>query len=408
MRTISFQFLKIVPAHRYKIAFVEGRANRLDATTERLNNIGTKAPGKSSVDFKAIQTPVFEFDLQFTTEFMRTRRLSQLYRHIGYRYMQNLPRATKNRVRISSRRFLHNWPFFVRAIGYRKFMKTFLPLVLSAFCFGAIAAEKNVGIGQSFKGPIGLQMYSLRFYSPSNLVAKLDKVKEWGIKTIEGGSPARGMSTEEFLKLLDERGIKLVSTGADYNRLKNSPDEAVSAAKKLGAKYVMCAWIPHKKGEFNEQNAREAIDVFNNAGKKFKEAGITFTYHCHGFEFHPFENGTLFDLMVRETKPEFVSFEIDVFWAQQGGADPAKLIEKYPTRFKLMHVKDLRKGAAINLTGGAPDEDSVAVGQGQVDWPAVLKAAEKAGLEHYFIEDEAKEAVDQIPQTLRYLERVTW
>jgi sugar phosphate isomerase/epimerase len=287
-------------------------------------------------------------------------------------------------------------------------MKAVISLVLAAFCFGVVAAEKGVGIGPSFKGPIGLQMYSLRFYSPSNLVAKLDKVKEWGIKTIEGGSPARGMSTEEFLKLLDDRGIKLVSTGTDYNRLKNSPDEAVNAAKKLGAKYVMCSWIPHKKGEFNEQNAREAIEVFNNAGKKFKEAGITFTYHCHGFEFHPFENGTLFDLMVRETKPEFVSFEIDVFWAQQGGADPAKLIGKYPTRFKLMHVKDLRKGAAINLTGGAPDEDSVAVGQGQVNWPAVLKAAQKAGLEHYFIEDEAKEAVEQIPQTLRYLENVKW
>ena len=101
-----------------------------------------------------------------------------------------------------------------------------------------------------------------------------------------------------------------------------------------------------------------------------------------------------------------VFFELDVFWAQQGGADPAALIEKYPTRFKLMHVKDLRKGAAINLTGGAPDEDSVALGKGQVNWPAVLKAAQKAGLEHYFIEDEAKEAVDQIPQTLRYLEQV--
>jgi sugar phosphate isomerase/epimerase len=73
-----------------------------------------------------------------------------------------------------------------------------------------------------------------------------------------------------------------------------------------------------------------------------------------------------------------------------------------------MHVKDLRKGAAINSTGSAPDEDSVAVGQGSIDWRAVLKAAAKAGVEHYFIEDEAKEAVDQIPQSLKYLEALKW
>jgi sugar phosphate isomerase/epimerase len=171
---------------------------------------------------------------------------------------------------------------------------------------------------------------------------------------------------------------------------------------------VMCSSIPHERGKFAEAKAREAVQVFNVAGEKFKNAGITFTYHCHGFEFVPFGDGTLFDLIVNETKPEFVSFEIDVFWAQQGGADPAKLIEKYGSRFKLMHVKDLRKGAAINLTGSAPDEDSVAIGQGQVDWPAVMKAAQKAGVAYYFIEDEAKEAVEQIPQSIKYLEQLKW
>ena len=69
-----------------------------------------------------------------------------------------------------------------------------------------------------------------------------------------------------------------------------------------------------------------------------------------------------------------------------------------------MHVKDLRKGAAINSTGAAPDEDSVAVGAGQINWPAVLKAAQAAGVEYYFIEDEAKNAVEQIPRSLSYLE----
>jgi sugar phosphate isomerase/epimerase len=97
-----------------------------------------------------------------------------------------------------------------------------------------------------------------------------------------------------------------------------------------------------------------------------------------------------------------------VFWAAQGGADPAGLIRKHGSRFKLMHVKDLRKGAAINSSGSAPDEDSVPVGQGSIDWADVMKAAQAAGIEHYFIEDEAKNAVEQIPQSLRYLETLSW
>src|SRR3954469_7626565 len=268
---------------------------------------------------------------------------------------------------------------------------------------GPSGGVKAAGTGPSFKGPLGLQMYSLRFYSDTNALAKIDKARELGFRAIEGGAP-RGMPAAEFLKALEQRGMKLVSTGSDYARLKNDPDSVVAQAKALAAKYVMCAWIPHEKGRFSEKNAREAAQVFNAAGEKFRNAGITFTYHCHGYEFQPHGDGTLFDLIVHETKPEFVSFEIDVFWAAQGGADPARLIEKHGSRFKLMHVKDLRNGAAINSTGAAPDEDSVAVGQGQVNWPAVLKAARAAGVEYYFIEDEAKNAVEQIPKSLRYLE----
>jgi sugar phosphate isomerase/epimerase len=288
-------------------------------------------------------------------------------------------------------------------------MKAFLRGVAILCCvvLSTNAAEKQAGTGPSFKGPLGLQMYSLRFHTQSNAMDRIDKARELGFRAIEGGAPMR-MPVGEFLKGLEQRGIKLVSTGSSYDRLKSDPDSQVAQAKALGAKYVMCSWITHPKGKFSEKEAREAAAVFNAAGEKYRKEGITFTYHCHGYEFQPFGDGTLFDLIVKETKPEFVSFEIDVFWAAQGGADPAKLIEKHGSRFKLMHVKDLRKGAAINSTGAAPDEDSVAIGQGSIDWRAVLKAAQKAGVEYYFIEDEAKNAVEQIPQSLKYLETLTW
>ena len=294
-----------------------------------------------------------------------------------------------------------------RASARLTLMKSLFTALVFAFVLSIPAAEKSAGTGPGFKGPLGLQMYSLRFYSPSNAVAKLDKARELGFRTIEGGAPNR-MPAEEYLKLLEQRGLKLVSTGGDYATLKRDPDSVVAQAKRLGAKYVMCSWIPHPKNQFSEKEVREAVEVFNKAGEKLRAVGITFTYHCHGYEFQPHQEGTLFDLLVKETKPEWVGFEIDVFWAAQGGADPARLIQKHGSRFKLMHVKDLRKGAAINSTGGAPDEDSVAVGQGSIDWVAVMKAAQNAGIEHYFIEDEAKNAVDQIPQSLRYLESLRW
>ena len=170
----------------------------------------------------------------------------------------------------------------------------------------------------------------------------------------------------------------------------------------------MVGWIPHEKGKFNEQNCREAIAMFNDAGKKLKAAGLQFAYHLHGFEFQPHGQGTLFDLMLAETKPEFVSFEMDVFWVVHGGADPVKLMQTHGRRFQLMHIKDLRKGAMGNLTGSAPDADSVVIGAGQVNWPELLQAAQRAGVKHYFIEDEAVEAIDQIPLSLKYLESLKW
>ncbi|HYE73837.1 MAG TPA: sugar phosphate isomerase/epimerase, partial [Blastocatellia bacterium] len=118
-------------------------------------------------------------------------------------------------------------------------------------------------------------------------------------------------------------------------------------------------------------------------------------------------NGTLFDLMMAETKPQFVKYEMDVFWVVHPGADPVKLLEKYGNRFELMHVKDMRKGTQTGIFTGQSDvKNDVAIGTGMMNWPAILKAAQKAGVKYYFIEDESPTVVDQIPISLRYLERV--
>ena len=177
----------------------------------------------------------------------------------------------------------------------------------------------------------------------------------------------------------------------------------IKKAKILGASYVMVAWIPHDKHDFKLENAKKAVEDFNRVGKKLKENGLTFAYHVHGYEFKPYKEGTLFDYIAQNTNPEWVSFELDVLWAYHGGADPVALLNKYGDRWKLMHIKDLKKGVKGDHTGSTSTENDVAVGTGQIDIPAVLRAAKKAGIKHYFIEDESSRIRTQVPQTIAYL-----
>ena len=165
----------------------------------------------------------------------------------------------------------------------------------------------------------------------------------------------------------------------------------------------MCAWIPHKSGNFNLDNAQKAVEDFNRAGKILKDNGLTLCYHAHGYEFWPYEEGTLLDYIIKNTNPDYVSFEMDIMWIYFGGGDPAGLLKKYGDRWKLLHVKDLKKGTKKDLTGGTSTENDVAVGTGELDIPAIMKQAKKIGIKHHFIEDESSRIIEQTPQTIAYL-----
>ena len=260
-----------------------------------------------------------------------------------------------------------------------------------------------------FKAPLGLQLYSLRESFKTNVVGTLDKIKALGFTEIEGGGDY-GLGLETFNALLRERGLKMASVGAGYESMKKDVGAAVARARAFGVKFVMCSWIPHPESGFTETEARRAAADFNVWGAAFKDAGITFAYHPHGFEFRPLTNGTgltPFDILVQETKPELVSFEMDVFWVTLPGQDPTKLLAKYPNRWVMMHLKDLRRGAPTGIhTGHAPASDDVPLGTGQVDWPAVLKQAAAMGVKHYFIEDESNAPLESLPISVKYLREV--
>lgn len=252
-----------------------------------------------------------------------------------------------------------------------------------------------------FTAPLGVQSFTFRKSFPNSIEKTLDTIKMLGFTELEGGGGR--IPPEEFKKLCDARGISIPGTGAKFEDLQQSPDSVALRAKALGSKFVMCSWVPHKKGQFNLDDAKKAVEVFNSAGKVLKERGITFCYHPHGYEFQPYNNGTLLDYIIENTNPDYVSFELDILWAHFGGGDPVALLKKYGDRWKLMHLKDLKKGTAKDLTGLTPEENDVPLGTGELNIPEILKAAKAVGIKHYFIEDESNHVMEQVPQSIKYL-----
>ena len=274
--------------------------------------------------------------------------------------------------------------------------KSFLLVMITGLLYVDLSAQKPL-----YTAPLGVQTYTFRRSIGSDPARVLDTIKMLGFTEIEGGSGR--MHPSEFKKLCDERGISIPSTGAGYEDLVNKIDSVVWRAKMLGAKYVMCAWIPHQNNELTFENAKKAVEDFNRAGKILKENGLTFCYHAHGYEFQPYEGGTLLDYMFKNTNPEYVSFQMDIFWIQFGGGDPVALLKKYGNRWKMMHIKDMRKGTKKDLTGLTSVENDVALSTGELDLTAILKEAKRIGIKHYFIEDESSSYATQVPQSIAYL-----
>lgn len=284
-------------------------------------------------------------------------------------------------------------------------MKTkHLALLAALACGYTASAQKGKPL---FPDQPGMVSYTFRSSLSKDAAATLDTIKALKITDMEFSS-LFGKTAAELRKLLDERGIKCSSFGVGYDDALNKTQEVGNNAKALGASFVRVAWVPHK-GPFTLEMAEKTVADFNKIGKQLKEEfDLTFCYHNHGYEFEKHGDGTLMDYIIRKTDPKYVSFELDMLWTFFPGQDPAALIGKYPDRFKLMHMKDLKKGVTGNMSGGTPVENDVALGTGQIDIPAVLKAARKAGLKHYYIEDESPSYATQVPQSIAYLKSLKY
>jgi sugar phosphate isomerase/epimerase len=273
----------------------------------------------------------------------------------------------------------------------------------SALVVGGLFAACLSLDAKPIRDSVGLQLYSVRAQLGKDVPGTLAEVQGWGVKYVELAG-TYNLSPADFKAQLDSHGLFPLSGHFGFEQWAADPEAVLSQADTLGLKYVGCAWIPHE-GAFDEATCRKAIEVFNKAGAAAAKHKMKFFYHTHGYEFQPFGDGTLFDLLMQGTDSKTVKFEMDIFWIAHAGQDPVKLLAKYPKRFELMHLKDMRKGTPTGLLTGSSDvRNDAALGAGELDLTSILKEAQKIKVKWYFIEDESPVSEQQIPESLKFLD----
>jgi sugar phosphate isomerase/epimerase len=248
----------------------------------------------------------------------------------------------------------------------------------------------------------GLELYSLRADMKRDIPGTLARVRQMGFDHVEVPG-LYGLTALEFRRALDQAGLKATAMVASYQDFKSNLSNVQRDLETLGAHWAILGWIPHEK-EFDRTVADRSSKDMNTWAPALASSGYKFAYHPHGYEFQPAPEGTLFDVLANATDPSTVKFELDTFWIVWPGQDCVELMRRYPTRFRLLHLKDLRKGVKTgDLSGQAPEGDGVAIGDGVVPWKDVLAVAREQQFEDYFIEDESPAAAEQIPVSLNFL-----
>jgi len=287
------------------------------------------------------------------------------------------------------------------------FTKTRRLAVLGALCASVLTAPLHAGFPPD---QLGLQLFSLRKQAAKDMPGALDQAKAFGLTNLEIAGTG-SLPVADLVREAQQRGLKLIGAHIPIARLQSDLAGVVAEAKQLGVAYVLCS-IPRPVIQLikDEATVRHYAEGFNRWGRALGEAGVRLGFHTHGGEFVVVNaaGDTLLDILVRHTDPAVVTLQMDVFWVFGAGQNPAQLLRKYPGRWELMHLKDLRLGVPVGPGVPRPGHaDNVPVGQGQIDWVPTLAAAREAGIKFYFIEDESETPVENVPQTIRHLDTLS-
>lgn len=270
----------------------------------------------------------------------------------------------------------------------RKFIQTgallgmgaaFLPL---QFC-AAPKKEEAVADSPESKSKLssfGVQLYSVKEDMGVDAQATLRSLAGYGYKQFEGFDGGKGilwgMQPAEFKTLMTEIGVSMVASHA--NVFENLDSQAAQAAE-VGMKYLICPWIGPQK---SLDDYKKKADEFNQIGEKLKAHGIRFAYHNHDYTFVTQEGTLPQDILMDNTDPALVDFEMDIYWVHVANAKPAEYLSKYPGRFRLCHLKDAEAGT------GDPHQRGVLLGAGEIPYADLIKQSQGLGMEYFIVEQE--------------------
>ncbi|GAC1310950.1 MAG: sugar phosphate isomerase/epimerase [Steroidobacteraceae bacterium] len=241
--------------------------------------------------------------------------------------------------------------------------------------------------------PAGIQLYTVRAELEKDPAATLHAIKAIGFDEVETAGFA-GLPVQEFRQLLDDAGLKCPSAHLLFDLANLGP--AFEAAHALGAHYATSGGL---RGSLRPplathgfamtlEEAKRTADLANHLGEQARRSGLQFAYHNHNGEFVDQGGAIGFDLLLRETDPQLVEFEIDCGWMVVGGRSPVDYFIKYPHRFPMIHVKDFLPPANPTDRAEAAGYAGAELGHGMIDYRPILAVAAKAGVRHYFAEQE--------------------
>jgi sugar phosphate isomerase/epimerase len=243
---------------------------------------------------------------------------------------------------------------------------------------------------------IGIQLYTLRRQAQADLAGTLAQVAKIGYKEVELAGYYDHTATE-FRDMLRQNGLTAPSAHIAITAIQKTPDKTFEDAKTMGHDWIVVPSLPSGKRDTVDDWKRVA-EQFNAAAKQVKAAGFRFAFHNHNDVFKKIGNVVPIDVLMKETDPSLVSYEMDVYWVVNGGGDPIDLLTRYAGRFRLLHLKD---------SMGPPDHKMVDVGSGTINFKAVLARAK--GIEHCFVEhDEPADAFASAAKSFGYLSNLEY
>lgn len=263
--------------------------------------------------------------------------------------------------------------------------------------------------------PLGVQLFTVRRQAQRGLPDVLDQIRRIGYQEVETFPSLYTFSAEALRHMIVDAGLQAPSGHFSYEDLGTRFDYA----SELGLEWMVCSMIPPTLWNSFE-GFRAAAKQFNTWAARAKDMGIRFAFHNHDYEFRPLPSPariaagpgitakTGYDVLMQETDPELVFFEVDCYWVAQAGRDPLSLLRLLGNRLKLLHLKDRAPGFPTSFDMGQSSSHFVPVGRGTLDWPSILAEAERLHVEHYFVEQDQTKGppIDALRDSYRYLESI--